>query len=183
MSKSGVDMITEPKIIDPKVFYDNRGYFYESFYKKIEEEVGCRFVQDNESFSNKNVVRGLHYQWDNPMGKLVRCAYGNINDIIVDIRQSSKNYGKVHYFSLNDTNKKLLWVPPGFAHGFEVLSVHALVMYKCTSYYNKSGESGINPIDKDLDIQWNIPSDFMIMSSKDLFSKSFADYSNDPRFN
>lgn len=173
-------MLSECKLVDLKKYLDKRGYFQETFNKTIEKEIGQKFVQDNESFSKKYTIRGMHYQWDKPMGKLVRCSYGSIVDVVVDIRKKSKDYGRVYYFNLSSENSKMLWVPPGFAHGFEALSDVALVSYKCTEYYNKDGESGISPLDKFLNIKWI--SENPIISNKDLSAKSFDDYNEKVRF-
>ncbi|MDB2481608.1 dTDP-4-dehydrorhamnose 3,5-epimerase [bacterium] len=161
-------------------YSDDRGYFQETYNFDIKYKIGCDFVQDNESFSKKGVVRGLHYQWDEPMGKLVRCSYGKIIDVIVDVRKDSKNLGKVYYFELSSEKSNALWVPPGFAHGFDTLSDFALVSYKCTSLYNKEGESGIDPFDLDLNIKWAGKN--IIVSEKDKTAKSFEDYLSDPKF-
>ena len=173
-------MLSEYKIFNLNKYNDNRGFFQEVYNAKIKNLIGFDFVQDNESFSKKGVIRGLHYQWGKPMGKLVRCSYGKIIDVIVDIRKDSKNLGKVYYFELSSEKSNILWVPPGFAHGFETLSDFALVSYKCTSLYNKEGESGINPFDLDLNVKWICKN--IIVSEKDKSSKSFEDYLSDPKF-
>ena len=173
-------MLNNFKEIFLKKYNDNRGYFQETYNSYIESEIGCSFVQDNESFSKKGVIRGLHYQWDMPMGKLIRCPYGKIIDVIVDIRKDSKKLGEVYYFELSGEKHNALWVPPGFAHGFEVLSDCALVSYKCTNYYNKFGESGINPFDLTLKVNWLDKN--AVISEKDLMSKSFEEYILDPKF-
>ena len=114
------------------------------------------------------------------MGKLVRCPYGKIIDVVVDIRKNSENFGKVSYFELSQENAKCLWVPPGFAHGFEVMSDFALVSYKCSALYNSNGESGINILDKDLNIKWI--SENPIISKKDAVSQSLNEYCKDFKF-
>lgn len=176
----------EPILItDIRKFEDNRGAFYESFKSSVFRErynVGEQFVQDNHSISSKNTIRGLHYQWDCPMGKLVRVAQGSIIDVLVDIRKVSKTFGDVSYYELSDKNLHQVYVPPGFAHGFSCVSDSAVVMYKCTAEYNPNGESGINPFDKELNINWGISSRDAIISEKDLLSKSFREYSREPRF-
>ena len=176
------------KLIELKRYSDNRGFFLESFNKTIEDEIGVKFVQDNCSYSKKNVIRGMHYQWDNPMGKLVFCSYGNIMDVVVDIRKESENLGVAYYFHLGGDASNALWVPPGFAHGFQVLSDEAVVTYKCSSYYNKDGEAGINPFDEDLKILWNYPECKVkgiqrpILSEKDKKAMSFEEYCKDFKF-
>ena len=176
------------KKIKLKKFSDDRGWFCESFNHQIEQQISSEFVQDNCSYSKKNVIRGMHYQWDKPMGKLVFCPFGEIMDVIVDIRQGSPNFGEVYYFRLSSDNLDALWVPPGFAHGFQVMSDEAVVSYKCSEYYNRDGESGINPFDKDLKILWNYPECKIkglhrsILSEKDVRSSSFLDYIKDPKF-
>ena len=141
-------------LIERKIFKDQRGFFSELFNKNISDVINENFVQDNISCSKNKTIRGMHYQWSSPMGKLVSCIYGEINDFIVDIRKDSDTLGKVFKFNLKYNDKFSLWVPPGFAHGFEVLSENAVVHYKCTSYYNKEAESGINPFDSHLAIPW-----------------------------
>ena len=171
-----------PIIIKNNIYNDNRGYFYESFNENVNLITKELFVQDNVSYSKKGVIRGMHYQWDNPMGKLVSCVYGEINDFVVDIRKNSENLGKVYKYNLVSSKGQSLWVPAGFAHGFEALSEEAVVSYKCTSYYNKDGESGINPFDTDLTIPWETSIDNPIISQKDLRSQSFNEYLKDPKF-
>lgn len=166
-------------------FQDKRGHFFESFKKSfLQNEYGItqEFVQDNHSFSIKNTIRGMHYQWDMPMGKLVRAAQGHITDVVVDIRNKSNTFGKVFYFDLNEENLNQLYVPPGFAHGFICRSETAVVLYKCTSEYNKEGESGVNPFDKTLNIDWGIRYDEAIVSEKDLNSQSIEQYLEEPKF-
>ena len=170
----------EPILIeDVRKFEDNRGFFYESYKQSMINE---SFVQDNHSLSKKNTIRGLHYQWDKPMGKLVRVAQGEIMDVVTDVRKDSGNFGKSYYYQLSDKNLKQLFVPPGFAHGFICRSETAIVLYKCTSEYNKFGESGINPFDEDLNIDWGIKLEESVISQKDLESKSFSEYILKPKF-
>ena len=166
-------------------FIDQRGVFYESYkYSFLRNEYGIEetFVQDNHSVSSKNVIRGLHYQWDKPMGKLVRVAKGFITDVVVDIRKESGDFGKVFYYELNEENLSQLYVPPGFAHGFICKSDEAIVQDKCTAEYNQKGESGINPFDKALDIKWGVEYNNIIVSEKDLNSKAFLEYEREPKF-
>jgi dTDP-4-dehydrorhamnose 3,5-epimerase len=176
--------INEPYIFkNIKKFIDHRGQFYENF--RLDENnpiLNQKFVQENYSVSKLNVIRGLHYQWSLPMGKLVRVSRGKILDVIVDIRKSSPNYGKVYYYELSDKNLEQLWVPVGFAHGFVSLSEESHVQYKCTTFYNKEGESGINPFDNVLNVKWGIPKETAICSEKDLVSEDFFTYSKNSKF-
>ena len=152
--------IEGPILLTPNVFNDERGYFYESwneknFNKIIEKEV--KFLQDNVSHSFKGVLRGLHYQLEpDPQGKLVRCSYGSIFDVAVDVRKESKTLGKWVSAVLSAENKKQLWIPVGFAHGFLTISDHAEVNYKATGFWNKDCEHSIRWNDKDLKITWPI---------------------------
>lgn len=144
-------------IISPNVFGDHRGYFMESFNKKEFSEVigDFDFVQDNQSLSSKNVLRGLHFQ--NPpydQGKLVRVIKGAVNDVIVDIRKESKTYGQSFKIFLSEENFKMLWIPPGFAHGFETLKDDTIFAYKVTNYYNQESEGSIIWNDPSLNIGW-----------------------------
>jgi dTDP-4-dehydrorhamnose 3,5-epimerase len=154
-------------IIEPKVFSDSRGYFFESFQAERyrQHNIPDKFVQDNISHSVKNVVRGLHYQLAKPQGKLVFVTYGKVKDVIVDIRVSSPTFGKHVCVELSDENYRQVYIPPGFAHGFSVLSDVAGFMYKCTDYYDPSSERGILWNDPDLQIAWSV--DNPILSGKD----------------
>lgn len=176
----------EPILINKiRCFTDHRGIFYESHKESfLKEYYGIEevFVQDNHSVSNKNVIRGMHYQWDRPMGKLVRVAKGSIMDVIVDIRKESLNFGKVSYYNLDDQNLLQLYVPSGFAHGFICKSDEAIVLYKCTAEYNKEGESGLNPFDKTLNIDWGLEYAETIISEKDLHAQSIEQYIKEPKF-
>ena len=159
-------------IIEPQLFKDERGFFYES-YNKNNLDINIVFVQDNESKSYKGVIRGLHFQappFDQT--KLVRCVSGNILDVAVDLRTNSKTYGKSFSIELSSENKKQLFIPKGFAHGFQVLSETAIVNYKVDSFYNPKSESGIIWNDKDLSIDWNLDIK-PILSFKDLELISF----------
>jgi dTDP-4-dehydrorhamnose 3,5-epimerase len=158
-------------LFEPSVWKDDRGYFFESFNeKKLPTELDkILFVQDNESMSSFGVVRGLHYQLPMFMqAKLVRCTIGQVIDVIVDLRPSSKTYGSAESFILDEDNKHQLFIPHGFAHGFGVLSDRAIFAYKCDNYFSKESEGGIFPLDTNLCIDWQIPSDKMIISEKDL---------------
>jgi dTDP-4-dehydrorhamnose 3,5-epimerase len=164
-------------IIQTNKFNDERGYFFESFHKKkFEDFVGytVNFVQENESQSIKNVVRGLHFQ--NPpyaQGKLVRVPFGKVTDIVVDIRKNSPTFGKHFSIELSDENGFQLWIPPGFAHGFVSLE-DSILSYKCTNYYNKESESAILWNDIDLDIDWMVNSP--IISEKDQIATEFSKF-------
>jgi dTDP-4-dehydrorhamnose 3,5-epimerase len=169
--------VTETKlkscfIIEPRVFEDQRGYFFESFNEKAFEELtgmNARFVQDNQSFSSYGVVRGLHMQrGEYAQAKLVRVLEGAILDIAVDLRKESETYGQWIAVELTGENKKQLYVPRGFAHGFSVLSKKASVFYKCDNFYHKPSESGILYNDPDLNIDWKVAEESMIISPKDL---------------
>lgn len=175
----------EPILIKINKYSDERGYFFESYkdeFLKREYGIDKLFVQDNHSVSKKNVIRGMHYQWDKPMDKLIRVSKGRIIDKIIDIRKNSENYGKVYSFELSEENNLQLWVPAGFAHGFLSLEDNTHVQYKCTERYNKDGESGLFPFDKDLNIKWEIDFRDAIISEKDLKSKSFLEYNKDVKF-
>ena len=157
-------------IIEPRVFKDTRGYFFESFNKKRAEYFlpETEFVQDNESKSQYGVVRGLHYQVSPyAQAKLVRVITGRIIDSVVDLRPGSKTYGECVQVELSEENKRMLFVPKGFAHGYSVLSEEAIFFYKCDDYYSPDHEGGINPLDPSLNIDWGIPQDKMIISEKD----------------
>lgn len=177
----------EPILIKTKKLEDERGCFYESFnenYFESEYGISKKFVQDNHSVSKYGVIRGLHYQWDKPMDKLVRVSKGKIIDIIIDIRKESKTFGKIYKFIIDESNNNQIWVPAGFAHGFLSLSDETHVQYKCTEFYNKLGESGINPLSlefKNIFLDY-IKHEDIIMSEKDLNSKSFSDYIKNPIF-
>ena len=143
-------------VIEPRVFGDDRGYFFESHNERELEKLGlrARFVQDNHSRSGKNVLRGLHYQIRQPQGKLVRVTAGEIYDVAVDIRKSSPHFGKWAANVLSAANRRMMWIPPGFAHGFLVTSDHAEVQYKTTDYYAPEHERCIAWNDRDFAISW-----------------------------
>ncbi len=159
--------IPDVKLIEPRVFEDNRGYFYEAYRQSVLQEAGieAHFVQDNVSKSIRNTLRGLHYQIINPQAKLVQCLHGNIIDVAVDIRRHSPTFGKHVAAELSSQNKQLLFIPEGFAHGFLVLSEEAVVSYKCTDYYNAAGERGIKWDDPEIGINWNVENP--VLSEKD----------------
>jgi dTDP-4-dehydrorhamnose 3,5-epimerase len=164
-------------IIEPKVFEDQRGYFFETFNQnRFNELIGdeVNFVQDNESASTKGVLRGLHYQTGtHAQAKLVRVIEGVVLDVVVDLRKDSKTYGEQFSIELSASNKKQLFVPRGFAHGFIVLSDTAIFSYKCDNYYNKASEGGIIYNDKHLNIDWQLPESQFIISEKDLELPTF----------
>jgi len=170
-------------VFTPEVYKDNRGLFFQSYDDTISEHINENFVQDNHSYSHKNVIRGLHYQWDKPMGKLVRVVRGSVVDCFVDIRKNSLTFGQYDSVVLSAENNKMIWIPAGFAHGFLSLENHTTVLYKCTAYYNKFGESGINPFDPEINIDWVIDREDAIISDKDIKSQSFLEYSKDIKFN
>ncbi len=149
--------IPDVLVVEPNVFCDDRGWFFESFNEKdFSAAVGhsVTFVQDNHSFSNKGVLRGLHYQMEQTQGKLVRVCHGVVFDVAVDLRQSSSTFGKWAGIELSAENKRQLWVPPGFAHGFLVLSEKAEFLYKTTDYWHPASERCILWNDSSLQIQW-----------------------------
>ena len=157
-------------IFEPAIYKDSRGYFFESYNEKtfLNENIDLRFVQDNQSSSSYGVVRGLHYQLSpHAQTKLVRVLTGTIVDIAVDIRKNSPTFSKVFSIELSAENKKQLLIPPGFAHGFSVLSERAEVLYKCDDFYDKESETGIRYDDPQLRIDWKIPDDKIIVSEKD----------------
>lgn len=148
--------LPEVRIFEPRIFHDNRGYFFETFQVERYQKWGIplNFVQDNFSYSVQNTVRGLHYQLKHPQGKLVFVAQGRIFDVVVDIRQNSSTFGKAIWVELDDIQHRQIYVPPGFAHGFCALSDHAAVVYKCTDYYYPADEYGVYWNDPDLGIPW-----------------------------
>ncbi len=164
-------------IIKPTVFEDQRGYFYESFNKNEFHKNGLtvEFVQDNQSLSEKNVLRGLHFQLPPyAQGKLIRVIKGSVLDVAVDIRKSSKTYGQYFKLILSETNKTMLYIPVGFAHGFVTLENETIFSYKCTNFYNKESESSIRWNDNTLNINWetNQPK----LSEKDQHAELFATF-------
>ena len=163
-------------IIEPRVFGDDRGFFLETFQAvryKQEAAIDLPFVQDNYSRSARGVLRGLHFQKTKPQGKLVRVVRGEVYDVAVDIRKGSATFGEWEGVILSEENKKQFWVPPGFAHGFVVLSDTADFEYKCTDYYDPSDEGSILWSDPDLDIPWPIANP--VLSTKDESAKRLID--------
>lgn len=170
--------IEGPVLIHPKVIEDERGYFMESFSAREFNELGISldFVQDNQSLSRKNILRGLHFQTPPfEQGKLVRVVKGAVIDVAVDLRKDSKTYGQHVKAHLTETNKCLFWVPPGFAHGFYTLEDETLFSYKCTGYYNQQSELGLAWNDETLNINWELI-DQPILSAKDTQNMHFKDF-------
>lgn len=164
-------------IVKPSVFEDHRGYFFESYNKEVflRNGIDQNFVQDNESKSQKNVLRGLHFQ--SPpfaQGKLVRVIRGAVLDVAVDIRKSSPTFGQWASIELTQDNKWMYWIPPGFAHGFVTLEDNTTFFYKCTNVYNKASEGSLRWNDPDLNIDWGIKDP--ILSEKDMISPLFKDF-------
>ncbi|MCO4198561.1 dTDP-4-dehydrorhamnose 3,5-epimerase [Aeromonas hydrophila] len=172
--------IPDVLIFEPKVFGDERGFFFESFnHKLFEEAVGypVTFVQDNHSKSSKGVLRGLHYQFSpHAQGKLVRCVAGEVFDVAVDIRKSSSTFGQWVGVHISAENKRQLWIPEGFAHGFVTLSESADFLYKTTDYYHRESEGSIFWNDPDINIEWPVPVEGVFLSEKDKTSQSFSEY-------
>ncbi|MBO4555948.1 MAG: dTDP-4-dehydrorhamnose 3,5-epimerase [Elusimicrobiales bacterium] len=172
-------------VLAPRVFKDNRGYFFESYNKNAIKEGGIEnvFVQDNESCSCYGTVRGLHFQKPPfAQAKLVRVIQGTVFDVAVDLRKDSPTFGKWYGVELSGENKKQFFIPRGFAHGFSVLSETALFAYKCDNLYNKASEGAIYLYDKDLGIDWRIPADRAVLSEKDKNNPSFAEYCKNKAF-
>ena len=164
-------------IINPKVFGDVRGYFFESYNDSVFKDNGidAKFIQDNQSLSNSGVLRGLHFQappYD--QGKLVRVITGAVLDVAVDIRKNSTTYGEHIAIELSEDNKTMFYIPPGFAHGFLTLEDSTIFSYKCTNLYNKASEGTVLWNDSDLNINWNISNP--ILSEKDLVGTKFKDF-------
>lgn len=163
-------------VFEPKVLSDERGYFYESYNENIFNDFGIttRFVQDNQSYSKKNTIRGLHYQLNpNAQAKLVRVIYGEVLDVAVDLRIHSPTYGKHFSVRLSADNHLQLYIPRGFAHGYSVLSETAIFFYKCDGFYHKESERGILYNDPDLAIDWLVNEQDAIVSQKDKLNVSF----------
>jgi dTDP-4-dehydrorhamnose 3,5-epimerase len=163
-------------IFEPRVFPDDRGFFFESYNQRLftENNIPTTFVQDNQSFSVYGVIRGLHYQKEPyAQSKLVRVLLGSIRDVVVDLRAGSPGFGKIFCIELTAENKKQLFIPTGFAHGFSVLSETAELSYKCDQFYNKQSEAGILYNDTSLHIDWEIPVGKELISEKDALLKPF----------
>ena len=168
--------IREVLIVEPRVFGDERGFFFESYNRRVLESLGIQgeFVQDNHSRSAKNVLRGLHYQIRQPQGKLVRVISGAVYDVAVDIRRSSPTFGKWVGEALSADNRRMMWIPEGFAHGFLVLSEAAEFLYKTTDYWAPEHERSILWSDPDLAIAWPIDGE-PTLAAKDAAAKRFAE--------
>jgi dTDP-4-dehydrorhamnose 3,5-epimerase len=163
-------------VLEPRVFGDERGFFFESYNQQVMAEIGITetFVQDNHSFSSRNVLRGLHYQIKRPQGKLVRVVEGEILDVAVDLRRSSTSFGRWEAVRLSGENKRMLWIPGGLAHGFRVVSEKAQVLYKATDFYAPQNERTIAWNDPDLQINWELDGE-PIVSAKDQRGIAFRD--------
>ena len=165
-------------VLDPMVHGDERGFFVESWNERTFAELGLnlRFVQDNHSRSGMGVLRGLHYQVENPQGKLVRVTHGSVFDVAVDLRASSDTFGEWFGTELSESNKRMMWVPPGFAHGFLVLTDIADFQYKCTEYYSPRNDRGIRWDDPDIGIQWPLEDGLNpVLSEKDRSAPLLSD--------
>ena len=174
--KTGIEGLL---ILEPRIFKDARGYFFESFsQREFEEKVGpVHFVQDNESMSTYGVMRGLHFQRPPyTQSKLVRCVKGAVLDVAVDIRQGSPTYGQHVAVELTAENHRQFFIPKGFAHGFAVLSETAVFQYKCDEFYHPEADAGISILDESLGIDWRIPMDKAILSDKDTRHGMLADF-------
>lgn len=172
-------------VFEPRVFEDSRGYFFESYNEQTfhQNGIALKFVQDNQSWSTYGVIRGLHYQLHPyAQAKLVRVLEGKILDVAVDVRKDSPTYGKHFSIELSAENKKQLFIPAGFAHGFSVLSETASVLYKCDQFYNKESEGGIVYNDPALQIDWRIPQGKEVVSEKDIELPLLADSKNNFQF-
>lgn len=168
-------------VFEPKVFEDSRGYFFEAYNEQafLQEGVQIRFVQDNQSHSSRGVIRGLHYQLPPyAQTKLVRVLQGRILDVAVDIRQGSPTFGRHFLVELSAENRKQLFIPAGFAHGFSVVSETATVLYKCDQFYHKESEEGIRYDDPFLNIDWQVKKDEAVVSEKDLALPLFSQCKN-----
>ena len=161
-------------ILEPKVFEDERGFFLESYSERVFADLGIRerFVQDNHSYSKRGVLRGLHYQVQKPQGKLVRVVSGEVLDVFLDLRRKSPTFGRWHTVKLSGENRQLAWIPVGFAHGFEVLSEGAHVLYKSTEFYAPELERTILWNDPDLKINWELALE-PVLSEKDKIGVQF----------
>ncbi len=174
--------IRDVKLIEPRVFEDQRGYFFESYRESVLKDagIGHHFVQDNVSKSYRNTIRGLHYQIVQPQAKLVSCLKGTILDVAVDLRKDSPNFGNYVAFKLSGENHRMLYIPTGFAHGFSVLSDEAIVAYKCSDYYHAEGERGIRWDDPLIRINWDVTRP--VLSEKDRNLPLFSSLSEEDTF-
>lgn len=171
--------IKDVVIFEPRIFTDDRGYFFETYNEKLFNDNGvtAKFVQDNQSKSSYGVIRGLHFQkGEHAQAKLVRVLQGRVLDVAVDLRAGSETYGKHVAVELSDVNNLQLFIPRGFAHGFSVLSRTAVFAYKCDNLYCKESEGGIDCNDPDLGIDWQIPAEDRVLSEKDKLHPLFKDF-------
>lgn len=171
--------IKDVVIFEPRIFTDDRGYFFETYNEKLFNDNGitAKFVQDNQSKSSYGVIRGLHFQkGEHAQAKLVRVLQGSVLDVAVDLRAGSETYGKYVAVELSDVNNLQLFIPRGFAHGFSVLSRTAVFAYKCDNLYCKESEGGIDCNDPDLGIDWQIPAEDRVLSEKDRLHPLFKDF-------
>lgn len=171
--------IKDVVIFEPRIFTDDRGYFFETYNEKLfnDNGIAAKFVQDNQSKSSYGVIRGLHFQkGEHAQAKLVRVLQGSVLDVAVDLRAGSETYGKYVAVELSDVNNLQLFIPRGFAHGFSVLSRTAVFAYKCDNLYCKESEGGINCNDSDLGIDWQIPAEDRVLSEKDKLHPLFKDF-------
>lgn len=171
--------IKDVVIFEPRIFTDDRGYFFETYNEKLfnDNGIAAKFVQDNQSKSSYGVIRGLHFQkGEHAQAKLVRVLQGSVLDVAVDLRAGSETYGKYVAVELSDVNNLQLFIPRGFAHGFSVLSRTAVFAYKCDNLYCKESEGGIDCSDPDLGIDWQIPAEDRVLSEKDKLHPLFKDF-------
>lgn len=171
--------IKDVVVFEPRIFTDDRGYFFETYNEKLfnDNGIAAKFVQDNQSKSSYGVIRGLHFQkGEHAQAKLVRVLQGSVLDVAVDLRAESETYGKYVAVELSDVNNLQLFIPRGFAHGFSVLSRTAVFAYKCDNLYCKESEGGIDCNDPDLGIDWQIPAEDRVLSEKDKLHPLFKDF-------
>ena len=176
------NIFPEVKLFTPTVYKDHRGFFTETFNSKIQDELKVTFYQDNHHCSKKYVIRGIHYQWDKPMGKLCRVVKGSGLDVLVDLRSNSSTYGQSETIFLSDNNFIQIWVPEGFGHGFLALEEDTHFCYKCSALHNGISEGSIYPFDPILNINWGVNITKVILSEKDKIAQSFNDYKLNPKF-
>lgn len=174
--------IPDVKIIERPVYSDHRGFFTESLNPLVEQVLGVTFVQDNHSMSHKYVIRGIHYQWNQPMGKLCRVVKGSGMDVAVDLRSDSPTFGKCVMVYLSEDNFKQVWVPPGFGHAFISLEDETHFCYSCSAVHNAESEGAICPLDTTLMLDLPFSRNKAIISDKDKNAKSFEEYKLNPKF-
>jgi dTDP-4-dehydrorhamnose 3,5-epimerase len=170
--------LPEVWLIRPRLFRDDRGYFCETWHEKkfVDAGIDARFVQDNHSHSVRHTLRGMHFQIQQPQGKLVRVVLGTVYDAVIDIRRSSPRFGQWVGAELSAENHQMLWVPPGFAHGYLALSEHADLLYRCTDFYAPQQERSIRWDDPEIGIDWPLPAGAVpLLSSKDAMAPRFPD--------